>query len=108
MASELNPAEQNNPKSGESRRSFLAKLGIGAAALALVGGPFTLSKPFAVNSGNSAAAMNQEFPDEDSIFHPAVDPRRPSGPPPQRPSLNEQSQIGDYSLSLEGEGQGLP
>ena len=73
MASELNPAEQNSPKSGESRRSFLAKLGIGAAALALVAGPLSALRG---NSGNGAAAMNQEFPGEDSIFHPAVDPRR--------------------------------
>ena len=72
MASELNPSEQNSPKSGESRRSFLAKLGIGAAALALVAGPLSALRG---NSGNSTAAMNQEFPGEDSIFHPAVDPR---------------------------------
>ena len=73
MASELNPAEQNNPKSGESRRSFLAKLGIGAAALALVGGPLSALRG---NSGNSSAAVSHEFPGEDSIFHPAVDPRQ--------------------------------
>ena len=73
MASKLNPAEQNSPTSGESRRSFLAKLGIGAAALALVTGPLSALRG---NSGNSGpAAMNQEFPGEDSIFHPAVDPR---------------------------------
>ena len=72
MASKLNPAEQNNPKTGESRRSFLAKLGIGAAALALVAGPLSALRG---NSNSSAAAMNQEFPGEDSIFHPAVDPR---------------------------------
>ena len=73
MASELNPAEQNNPKSGESRRSFLAKLGIGAAALSLVLGPLSALRG---GSGNNAAVMNQEFPGEDSIFHPAVDPRQ--------------------------------
>ena len=72
VASELNPAEQNNPQSGESRRSFLAKLGIGAAALALVAGPLSALRG---NSGNGASAVNQEFPDEDSIFHPASDPR---------------------------------
>ena len=73
MASELNPVEKTNPRSGESRRSFLAKLGIGAAALALVTGPLSTLRG---NSGNNAAAMNQEFPGEDSIFHPAVDPRQ--------------------------------
>ncbi len=73
MASELNLAEQNNSKSGESRRSFLAKLGIGAAAFAIVAGPLSALRG---NSNNSTAAMNQEFPGEDSIFHPAVDPRK--------------------------------
>ena len=73
MASELNPVEQNNPKSGESRRSFLAKLGIGAAALSLVAGPLSALRG---GPGNNATAVNQEFPDEDSIFHPAVDPRQ--------------------------------
>ena len=60
MASELNPAEQNNPKSGESRRSFLAKLGIGAAALALVAGPLSALRGNGSNSG--ASARNQDFP----------------------------------------------
>ena len=36
MASELNPAEQETTKTGETRRGFLIKLGIGAAALGLV------------------------------------------------------------------------
>ena len=74
MASELNPAEQNITKSGETRRSFLAKLGIGAAALAIVSGPLSALRG---NSGNSgSASVSQEFPGEDSIFHPAVDPRQ--------------------------------
>ncbi len=72
MASELNPAEPNSPKSGQSRRSFLAKLGIGAAALALVAGPLASLR----SGSNSAAAVNREFPGEDSIFHPAADPRQ--------------------------------
>ena len=74
MASELNSAEQSNLKSGESRRSFLAKMGIGAAALALVAG--SLSALRGGSGNNSAASMTQEFPGEDSIFHPAVDPRQ--------------------------------
>ena len=73
MASELNPAEENITKNGESRRSFMAKLGIGAAALALVtGGLATLRGSGSNSNGN---ARNIEFPDEDSIFHPASDPR---------------------------------
>ncbi len=74
MASELNSAEQNNPKSGESRRSFLAKLGIGAAALALVAGPLSAFRGNSSNNGETA--RSQDFPGEDSIFHPAVDPRQ--------------------------------
>lgn len=74
MASELNAAKSVKPaKSGESRRSFLAKLGLGAAALALAAGPLR-----GLTSRNSATVRNQEFPGEDSIFHPAADPpRRP-------------------------------
>lgn len=72
MASELNSAESTKPaKSGESRRSFLAKLGIGAAALALVAGPLR-----GLASRGGPTAQSREFPGEDSIFHPAVDPRR--------------------------------
>ena len=74
MAAELDPAEQNNSKGGESRRSFLAKMGIGAAALALVAG--SLSAVRGIGSSNSETAMDQQFPGEDSIFHPAVDPRQ--------------------------------
>ncbi len=73
VASELNPAEENITRSGESRRSFLTKLGIGAAAVALVAGP--LSAVRGLGSNNNANAQNMEFPDEDSIFHPARDPR---------------------------------
>ncbi len=73
MASELNPAEDNIAKKGESRRSFLAKLGIGAAALALVTGGLAAMRGSGSNGG--ANARNLEFPDEDSIFHPASDPR---------------------------------
>ncbi len=56
----------------ESRRSFLAKLGIGAAALAAVALP--LIKPGQSNPDQASAATDQ-FPGEDSIFHPAQDPR---------------------------------
>ncbi len=59
-------------KSKESRRSFLAKLGIGAAALAAVALP--LAKLGQSNTDQASAAADQ-FPGEDSIFHPAQDPR---------------------------------
>ena len=73
MASHLDSLEENSKKPTESRRSFLSKLGIGAAALALVVGP--LSAVRGIGSNSNAAAKNMEFPGEDSIFHPAVDPR---------------------------------
>ena len=72
MASEHNAAKPVKPtKPGESRRSFLTKLGLGAAALALAAGPLR-----GMTSRNGAAARQQEFPGEDSIFHPAADPRQ--------------------------------
>ena len=53
----------------QSRRGFLAKLGLGVAAVSL---PFILGRR---DSDSTAAAAAQEFPGEDSIFHPAQDPR---------------------------------
>lgn len=73
MASNLNPPQQAVAKSGETRRGFLIKLGIGAAAMALAAG--ALSSLRGNRPSGTAAAKNQEFPGEDSIFHPAVDPR---------------------------------
>ena len=67
------PKESIEPKNNkESRRSFLAKLGIGAAALAAVALP--LVKP-GQSSPDQASAAADQFPGEDSIFHPAQDPR---------------------------------
>ena len=57
---------------GESRRSFLTKLGLGAAALALVSVPFF---PFGRNKTGRTAAASDAFPGQDSIFHPRSDPR---------------------------------
>jgi hypothetical protein len=56
----------------ESRRSFLGKLGLGAAAVALFSAPF-----LRLGRGNSGDASDTsgEFPGKDSIFHPARDPR---------------------------------
>ena len=65
----------SQPKSGETRRSFLAKMGLGAAALAIVGGPLGMLGRF---RGDRDKAASQDFPSEDSIFHPASDPRRDS------------------------------
>ena len=72
MASEHNSAKPVKPaKYGESRRSFLAKLGLGVVALALAAGPLR-----GLTSRNGTTARQQEFPGEDSIFHPAADPRQ--------------------------------
>ncbi len=71
MANEIEPQQ----KSGETRRSFLAKMGLGAAALAIVGGPLGMLGRF---GGGKDKAASQDFPTEDSIFRPASDPRRDS------------------------------
>ena len=62
---------ETEQRSGQSRRSFLAKLGLGA--LAIVGGPLGMLGRF---RGGQDKAASQDFPGEDSIFHPASDPRR--------------------------------
>ena len=64
---EVEPAKK---PSGESRRSFLAKLGFGAAALALAAGP--LGGLARIRGGKADA---DDLPGEDSIFHPVTDPR---------------------------------
>ena len=55
-------------KKGESRRSFLAKLGVGVAAMAGVSAGL-------VRFGGKSNSTPEEFPDAGSIFHPASDPR---------------------------------
>lgn len=73
MSSKSNSTAIDKVASGESRRSFLIKLGIGAAALGLIAGSLSsVRKPF---GSKGAAAANTDFPGEDSIFHPAQDPR---------------------------------
>lgn len=71
----MEPTEENQParKQGESRRSFLAKLGLGAIALGLTVG--SLGGLRRNRGGRPAAAASGGFPGEDSIFHPARDPR---------------------------------
>ena len=67
------PKESAGPTpANESRRSFLAKLGLGAAALATVSVPF-----LGRGRGNigQTSEMSKAFPGEDSIFQPAQDPR---------------------------------
>ena len=54
---------------GDSRRNFLAKLGLGVAALAGVSAGI-------VRFGGRSSTTTDEFPGPDSIFHPAQDPRQ--------------------------------
>ena len=60
-------------KGVQTRRSFLGKLGLGAAALAAVS-----AIPF-LKIGQNASSRNsrnsREVPGKDSIFHPREDPR---------------------------------
>lgn len=56
-------------RGGESRRSFLAKMGVGIAAMAGVSAGL-------VRFGGKRESGGNEFPGPDSIFHPAQDPRQ--------------------------------
>ena len=56
----------------QSRRSFLGKLGFTLAGIA--GVSFLLSS-MGRGANKEAESLTQEFPDGDSIFHPASDPR---------------------------------
>ena len=56
----------------ESRRSFLGKLGVTLAGLA---GMSILLSGLGRNDRTRAPSDSHEFPGEDSIFHPARDPR---------------------------------
>ena len=50
----------------------MAKLGLGLAAAAVAS--FSLGRR-GLRTGDPAPVASQEFPGEDSIFHPARDPR---------------------------------
>ncbi len=69
------PKNPEGPTTSQSsRRSFLTKLGVGAAVLAAAS-----ALPFLrLGKGNSpgSRAMSNDFPGEDSIFPPASDPRQ--------------------------------
>ena len=71
MATQHSGNEMAEQRTGESRRGFLTKLALGAGALALVGA--SLGRMDWRRDEQTAAS--QEFPGEDSIFHPASDPR---------------------------------
>ena len=68
------PTDHSEPQANrESRRSFLAKLGLGVAATALASLP--LVRRSQANE-EATSSTSGDFPPEDSIFHPAVDPRQ--------------------------------
>ena len=69
MANEI----ESRQKFSQTRRSFLAKMGLGLGALAMVGGPLGMLGRF---RGDQNQTTSQDFPDETSIFHPASDPRQ--------------------------------
>ena len=67
------PKDQSEPKgTRQSRRSFLGKLGLALAGMA--GASFLLSS-LGRGANKESVGLTQEFPDQDSIFHPASDPR---------------------------------
>lgn len=73
MPRKSRPESQEPPAQRQSRRNFLARFGLGAAALAATTVPL-LGR--GSGGGDAAGAgVEDEFPGEDSIFHPAVDPR---------------------------------
>jgi hypothetical protein len=55
--------------SGQSRRSFLVKLGLGVVGLA------GMSSGMVRFGKKESSSSTEEFPGPDSIFHPAQDPR---------------------------------
>ena len=67
------PKDQSEPKGNrQSRRNFLGKLGLTLAGIA--GASFLLSG-LSRGAKKQGDGLTQEFPDGDSIFHPAKDPR---------------------------------
>ena len=56
----------------QSRRNFLAKLGLGVAVAAIASLPFGNRVR---KAAEPASGAYPDFPGEDSIFHPAQDPR---------------------------------
>ncbi len=72
MLKKLSKDSGKQAAAGETRRSFLAKLGLGAAAIAAAS-----AVPFLrLGKGARGPESSDGFPNEDSIFHPAQDPRQ--------------------------------
>ena len=71
MAKDSPSGTASTDKGLETRRSFLGKLGLGAAALAAVS-----AIPFLKLGQNASRRDSVGVPGEDSIFHPRQDPKR--------------------------------
>ena len=68
------PADRDHNEAHDyTRRSFLGKLVLGAASVA--GAGFML-KGLLLPQGKEESRSPDEFPGEDSIFHPRRDPRQ--------------------------------
>ena len=59
----------SDAKKGMTRRSFLGKISLGLAALVGVGVAAKAA------SGAAGSTADDQFPGEDSIYHPRKDPR---------------------------------
>ena len=70
MAKESPSGTTATDKGLQTRRSFLGKLGLGAAALAAVS-----AIPFLRLGQNASGRDSKEVPGNDSIFHPRQDSR---------------------------------
>ena len=70
MAKKLPDNAPTKAKSLQTRRSFLGKLGLGAAALAAVS-----AVPFLKLGQNPSSKNSGVAPGQDSIFQPRQDPR---------------------------------
>jgi len=69
MAKKSTSGSEKTGKGMQTRRSFLGKLGLGAAALAAVS-----AVPF-LKLGQNSSKDSVTSPDPDSIFQPRQDPR---------------------------------
>ena len=65
--------EEHEATTGYSRRRFLGTLSLGLAAVAGAG---LLLRNFLSSGEKEEAEPGNEFPGEDSIFHPRRDPRQ--------------------------------
>ena len=66
------PKQETDQRPGNTRRNFLAKLSLGLIGLASAG---YLLRNFLPFGGQSGSGRSDEFPGEESIFHPRRDPR---------------------------------